>query len=387
MKTIALGKKWLIGTRKRETDDWGYCQFPTLTRFGGRIYVRYADAPDSVRSFGRPGVRAVYNEQKDEFEPFPADDESVMFDSGASSGTVRFPDGSMLFSFSPRGVDANLLNLPDRKWSSFPWYIDCAYDANDIRPIQNRWWHFMRCAGEGRPWIMEMPEVNIPGEMRLKREGLLFYPCFRHMLRLSDGTLLGAKMTLRLIDGKPCRYARILILASVDDGATWNLRSEIPFTPNTIADPHWEDALGFNEPYLCETKDSSVIVFIRTQEKHKAPMYICRSTDKARTWSAPATFGDHGVKPRMVRVGDDILLVYGRPGVSARLCEDPAGLEWGDEVKIIEPTEGLFSDSCGYVYPLALDSRSALIAYSDFRHKDENGALCKAIFVQKLEIL
>lgn len=387
MKKVILGKKYLIGTRPREENDWGYCQFPTLTKYAGKVYVRYADAPDSVRSFGNPGIRAVYNEEKDAFEPFPSDDNSVMFDSGASSGTVHFPDGSMLFSFSPRGRDIKDIKLPEKRWANFPWYIDCAFDAQDIRPLEDRWWHFMRSKGPGQEWVLEKPEVFIPGEMRLQREGLLFYPCFRHMLRLSDGTLLGAKMTLRLINGKPCHYARILILASTDEGKTWKMRSEVPYMPDTRSDAHWETALGFNEPYLQETKDGSVILLIRTQERHPAPMYFCHSSDKANTWTFPEKFSDHGVKPRMTRVGDDILLVYGRPGVSIRLSEDAHGMKWGEEIQVIKPTEGLFSDSCGYVYPIALDEKSAMIAYSDFKHVDENGAACKAIYVQRVEIV
>lgn len=387
MKHIELGKKYYIGSRPRDDHDWGYCQFPTLTRFGDKVYVRYADSPDSVRSFGNPGVRAVYNEEEDCFVSLSPDDNSVMFDTGASSGIVSFPDGSMLFSFSPRGVDVKTLELPEKKWDNFPWYIDCAFDANDIRPIQPKWWHFMRCEGVGKPWKPEMAEVDIPGEMRLQREGLLFYPCFRHMLRLSNGTLLGAKMTLRIINGKPCHYARILILASTDNGYHWKLRSEVPYNPDTSLDPYWETSLGFNEPYLQETKDGSVILFIRTQEQHKAPMYFCRSEDEANTWSFPKPFGDHGVKPRMTRMGDDILLVYGRPGVSVRLCEDPKGIEWGEEVQVIPPTDGLFADSCGYVSVLSLDDKNAMIAYSDFKYVDENQKQCKAIFVQRIHIV
>ena len=93
-----------------------------------------------------------------------------------------------------------------------------------------------------------------------------------------------------------------------------------------------------------------------------------RSLDGGQSWSHPRVFDDRGVWPRMLTLANGITLAsYGRPGLFVRATADPAGLEWEQRVVVVEPAERR-QDTCSYSALLALDDRTALLAYSDFRY-------------------
>ena len=84
------------------------------------------------------------------------------------------------------------------------------------------------------------------------------------------------------------------------------------------------------------------------------------------------------------------LASYGRPGVFLRATDDPGCKEWDAPIELIPftPVE-LWQwgcDSCSYTGLLALDERTALMAYSDFRLKDGEGKERKCLLVRKVHV-
>ena len=72
---------------------------------------------------------------------------------------------------------------------------------------------------------------------------------------------------------------------------------------------------------------------------------------------------------------------YGRPGLFVRATADPAGLEWEQRMVVVEPAERR-QDTCSYSDLLALDEKTALLAYSDFNYPDAQGRKRKSILVR-----
>ena len=97
-------------------------------------------------------------------------------------------------------------------------------------------------------------------------------------------------------------------------------------------------------------------------------------------------FDDCGVLPRMLTLGNGVTLAsYGRPGLYVRATADPSGLAWEQRVMVVEPVEKR-GDTCSYSALLALDERTALLAYSDFNYPDAQGQKCKSILVRTVTV-
>ena len=122
-----------------------------------------------------------------------------------------------------------------------------------------------------------------------------------------------------------------------------------------------------------------------------APSYIAYSYDGGNTWTKPVKFDRIGVSPQILKLDCGVTLAsYGRPGVFLRATDDPHGKEWDAPVEILPfiPFEswtwGL--DSCSYTGLLSLDERTALLVYSDFGVKDDEGTERKCLLVRKIHV-
>ena len=118
----------------------------------------------------------------------------------------------------------------------------------------------------------------------------------------------------------------------------------------------------------------------------RTSLVSCSSLDSGQTWSHPRVFDDCGVWPRTLTLENGVTLAaYGRPGLYVRATADPTGLEWEEREVVVEPAEGR-SDTCSYSALLALNDRTALLAYSDFNYPNEQGRKCKTILVRTLTV-
>lgn len=117
-----------------------------------------------------------------------------------------------------------------------------------------------------------------------------------------------------------------------------------------------------------------------------APVYSARSQDSGKTWSKPMVFDKVGVWPRLLALKCGVTLAsYGRPGLYLRATNDPTGQKWENPIIIITPS-GVYDDTCAYSALMALDDNTALMVYSDFKHKIADGSTRKAIQVRRLTI-
>ena len=125
---------------------------------------------------------------------------------------------------------------------------------------------------------------------------------------------------------------------------------------------------------------------------HHMPSYIARSDDGGLTWSKPVKFDRCGVLPQLEHLGCGVTLAtYGRPGLYVRATEDPKGMDWEAPIELMPYREPNlpwphWMDSCCYTRMLPLDDRTVMMAYSDFRVKDEAGVERKCIMVRTIHV-
>ena len=100
----------------------------------------------------------------------------------------------------------------------------------------------------------------------------------------------------------------------------------------------------------------------------------------------PRVFDKVGVWPRLLALKCGVTLAsYGRPGLFLRATSDPSGRKWEPPVAIVQPG-ALHTDTCSYSALMALDEATALLVYSDFRHKTADGGTRKAIQVRRVTV-
>ncbi len=109
--------------------------------------------------------------------------------------------------------------------------------------------------------------------------------------------------------------------------------------------------------------------------------FYARSTDGGKTWTKPLVFDKVGVLPQLLTLKCGVTLAsYGRPGVFLRATDDPSGIEWQT------PIDLCVKSSCCYTSMIALDDRTALLAYSDFDYPDADGVPQKTLMLRRISI-
>lgn len=94
----------------------------------------------------------------------------------------------------------------------------------------------------------------------------------------------------------------------------------------------------FCEPYAAQMPNGDILVAIRVQNKYKNlyTIYLSRSTDGGRSFSAPKPTGWNGMPPHIfVTSKGEVVLTYGRRefpmGIRARVSRDN-GYTWSEEI-------------------------------------------------------
>jgi len=180
----------------------------------------------------------------------------------------------------------------------------------DRLPRELTEWRFSRLTAGGSRWDDETALVRIPGELRCvvvekrgaarARTGVPTLPFPQGKLRVApDGSLWAATHEWRLFEGRP-RYAPLL-LRSVDDGHTWELRGEARYQGDEWDDPLAAPRDGFIEPDWCFMPDGSAVCLMRTKNGHgHGPLYLARSVDGCRSRSRPKVFDSFGKMPQLL---------------------------------------------------------------------------------------
>jgi hypothetical protein len=161
------------------------------------------------------------------------------------------------------------------------------------------------------------------------------------------------------------------------------------FRPDAAADPHAAGRNGFGEPASVVLRDGSLLVVLRTTDGlGVGPMYLTRSLDGGSSWSPPRAFRPTGVMPRLLRLGNGVLVLSsGRPGADLSFSLDGHGEQWTALQPLVRlASPGVQDDSCGYTSLLALDEETFLVAYSWFKRPDASGVPRKAVLVRRVTV-
>lgn len=136
---------------------------------------------------------------------------------------------------------------------------------------------------------------------------------------LRDGSLLAAMYGQFAGDRVPiptmpaewkCYKYRTFVLHSTDRGRTWEYRATVAYDPNIGLE-------SFCEADLLALPSGEILCVMRTGGSGGkfTPLYLSRSADDGKTWSAPQPIADRGVWPNICRMRNGVLVcTYGRPG-------------------------------------------------------------------------
>jgi hypothetical protein len=377
---VRLGDPIVVAQGPFDVQNWGPYQFPALERLpDGRVHIRYHIEADSARAYGLVCGHAVSSDSGCTWEP-------VKNPAGKGRPYIRsvgliLPNGDRLAPVEQEALKVDRLELPVPFLVRNDGYSNSMriFRAEDIRK-DYRGWCFCRLPKGRKKWVMEYAEVNIPGETRYAVENVLVLPFLWRMRLAPDGSLWGIHYAYRIIDGEVSK-SHAMFIRSTDAGRTWTFLSEIPYQPDSASDSFWDKREGFTEPDVAFLPDGSVMCLLRTTDgSGVGPLYVSYSSDLGKMWSKPAVFDNLGVWPDLLTLGNHVTLaVYGRPGLFLRATSDSSGRQWDERVTVVAHER-----TCSYASLLALDSNTALLAYTDFTRPDSQGRPCKTILVRSV---
>ncbi len=194
-------------------------------------------------------------------------------------------------------------------------------------------------------------------------------------------------------------FSNVYVFKSCDFGHSWKYLSQISVTDEVNKENEKTDYIeGFTEPMMNVMPDGSFIMLMRTgftnptanTDYRKNPIYICRSTDKGKTWTAPVAFDDIGVRPQILTLPCNVTIAtYGRPILKLRATSDESGVEWADPITIpLTPGEdtNFMKHSCFYTNLLTTGYNSCIMIYSDFNYPNADGIPVKSIMIRKITV-
>lgn len=387
---ITLSDPVTVTLAPPEVTGWGPYQFPGLERLDdGAIRLSFHVEADSAKAYGLPPARAVSGDDGRTWKLLPREDAVAGTAASWQAPPLRLPDGDLIWVEQQRPLDAATLHLPAKPFASSVSYghLREIYRVEDLPDeCLDGWWLNRLPAGATTP-VRERASVRLPGEIRTVTEGVMPRPWLQTLFLAPDDAIWAVQYGSRVVDDSLPQHCRVMILRSTDGGRSFDLWSEIPYSPDAAADPKAATREGFTEPTVCFMADGSVICLMRTTDgAGPGPMYLSRSTDNGKNWSRPAVFDTLGVWPQLLRLENGVTLAaYGRPGLYVRATTDPAGLRWGDRVTVVAPGE-IHTETCSYAALLPLGEDRALLAYSEFKLEDGTGRPCKGIRIREVRV-
>lgn len=384
---IRLGEPVVVATSAVGERRWGYHQFVTISDYpGGRILLRFHAGEDAVAAYGTPAPTYLSADSGESWTPFseaglpPAGICAEMFD----GEFVCVPPAKAL------NVETAGLSLP-APVGGFHSYVrnlyyrlaDCPGPVKDYletvevarwSPSRGAWREDrMRYDTEGAlVWTRASgPERHLVSRTWLERPPLrigeeLIYADYRSMYLAPDGSVP--------------KNMGVTCVVSGDNGRSFVRRSTVAI------DPEGEDAL--TEPMLAENANGELVCVIRRADHRQKGMLLTFSPDRGRTWERPTPFQAFGVFPCLLRLGCGVMIVsFGRPGVHLTFSPDGTGRTWTDPTCVLPGNPGKLSEKTdGYTSMLPMGDREALLAYTDFEHRDAEGRQRKAIVVRKVTV-
>jgi hypothetical protein len=336
----------ILGKQIIYRDPRFYSAFPAVAAVGnGRLVVAFRRAPNY---HGLPGI-------PEEF--YPHGDANSQFmcvtseNNGASWGRPRLIWASPTGASQDAGLfyDGKTLLANSFLWDYVPDQIGEAMKATGKDEYLHKYLTYLVPAGS---YVMRSPDLGVhwegpcvPEPLPGDKEVLPGRPLRLHnranICRAADGRLL---LCGQILGFRPEFHSAIGLYQSTDDGASWQY----------LTAPAADQGMAvFEEPFLYITQGGDWVMLMRCHRSpdgerfRRARLWIARSGDQGKTWSAPRDAGFHAEPSAACRLEDGrVLLVYGyrvEPfGLRGRIC-DP---ELQD---VSDAPEQIIRDDCGRV--------------------------------------
>lgn len=205
-------------------------------------------------------------------------------------------------------------------------------------------------------------------------------------------------------NGQYSPYYAAELFRSEDNGRHFSLYAHMEYPADGKRYPYQSG--GFSDNAVAFFEDGSMSWFLRSAWYAStgyewAPMYVSRSFDLGKTWSAPEEFSFTGVFPNPCRLDCGATLVcYARPGMFVTACRNSDGMGWTEPLTLMTPEDRSslanirpetihFHDwdgACHNCTMIATGPDTALIFYCDFYYPDEDGIRRKTVLCRKLTV-
>lgn len=381
--TITLGEPVVIDVATKE-EKWGFFQFPDIHRSadGSFIFATWSMAADAIRSYGKGG-RAYFLSRDGGKTWSPMQTEPV-------GGGLVLPNGERIAIDTPEALNVEDLDLPDSIGFT---YVTTRSSSNGYAyyrvtelPDKLQGVYIKRARQGEKHWVSEHATLNDPQLLRYTRTGLFPVVWWGDLQLEADGSIItGVYPTPVEEPSGKIKPSGISFYRSSNGGRSWDLVSRLPYVPDLSVDPDANTRLlfGWTEPAFEILKNGTYVTVLRTN----GPMYISRSGDKCKTWSAAKPFTQNGVLPRLLELENGVtVLSSGRPGVQLRFSWDGNCEEWTDPFEMLPFAEDKSHVSCGYTGLLSTGPNKFLIIYSDFKYRTKAGEIRKAIKVREVTV-
>lgn len=368
-----------------QKEEWGYFQFPGIGRAkDGTLIVSWTMKGDTYKMYGRKSPREMTPMMsKDGGLSWIKRDRNYIMEREKSDPVLR--NGGRLSICTP-----TCKNI--REYDGFPWpvgqYGDKTFYPMDSLPDELQGIYVNIYDNNNKKSNAIHARLNDPGLLRYAIDNLMPILWRGNIRQLADQSLVAGVYPCYYLDTPGgLAHSGVSFYRSTDEGRTWNVISRIPFKLDGIAVSR--DGESFEEPFFEILADSTFICVMRTGSK--SPMYQTFSTDNGKTWTDPKPFTSNGVRPRLMKLNNGVLvLASGRPGVQIRFSLDGTGRKWTDPIEmnsfVDEKGKVHFWSTCGYAYILEESENSFYIVYSDFTSKNSQGETRKSIWCRKVTV-
>ncbi len=376
--------------------SWGYYQFPTISRLAnGSLHAEWSLHPDAIQSYGTSSVGSAIS--ADGGKTWQAG----VPDSSQITG-FKLANGDMIKVTDPKPIKVTDLKMPkaiDKTNFKYRKTNFTFYRLSDMPAVVNGI-YINRMIKSQHTWKLEKASLDDARALRYSSKDLVPVVWWGDIHAMPDGSLVAGIYPGYYIkdDGEPDKQMGVIFYRSTDNARSWTLQGRIPFTPDTMIDSMSKDRIGFSEPAYELLADGSLLCVIRSADGDgvtngvgNGPVYACTSKDMGVTWTRPTVIAPAGALPRLLRLKNGVqVLSSGRPGVQLRFSKTGANDSWTDPVEMLpyesQSMQELYLVSCGYTGLLATGPNKFLIIYSDFRYKNENNEVRKAIKIREVVV-
>jgi len=378
---LTLDDPVLVAVSAGPETRWGYHQFPKLSTLPtGELLLTLNVSADDDLEYGQPSPAYVSRDEGRTWGEYSSEPGLTVSHSPVSA----VERGEYLCTPFPRALDVRDLVMPPPvgSWSAYGEVRlyrleECPAEVQEYlsRLAALRW-------KPGHVWRAEDIAWDTRGLLARSFAGALSRTSFQYPLFRAEGGLFYPEYVTNYLlpDGSLPKGMAVHLMASTDNGHSFQRMGLIAY------DPQGQDNLS--ETAIARNVRGELVCVIRRADQRQKPMAISFSEDMGRTWSPYRDLHNFGVLPHLCLLDNGVLvLAFGRPGVRLSFSADGEGREWTNPYPLLAGDAGdVTAHTCGYTSLVPLGGDRFLIAYSDFRHRAEDGSQRKAICVREVRV-